>query len=89
MTGYQVTFSYPFPGGTEVHRIRNWAEDVARQLQTAQLGDVPDMDSATTHVTVRALKRSHLSKALAVIRLSLRRHNLSDYATVVRSDAAP
>ena len=84
MRGYQVTFSKPFPGGSEVHRIRTYAEDLDRVLQAADIGEVPDMDSATDSITVLVAKTKDLGEALKALQLGLRTSRLETHATVAR-----
>jgi hypothetical protein len=84
MSGYRVQFAKPFPGGSEVHRIRNWTEDIARALKDPLIGEVPDMDTATDSVTVRVFKPSNLGDTLRAIRHTLRHANLEPHATIVR-----
>jgi hypothetical protein len=75
----------------DVHRIRNFAEDLSRSLDRASedLGRLPmaEADAATTHVRVTGIRKRNLRRCLAFVGRLLEQHYLAEQ-TVVAVDAA-
>ena len=67
-----------------ISRIRNFAEDLYRDLHAAGLGDVPNEGTATDEVNVDVSATRHLSRVLKAITLQLRKHNLEGDTVVSR-----
>ena len=81
--GYKVVFAGP-RAGPDVHRIRNFAEDLHRALREKSLGSVPNMDVAYDEVLVEVDSARHLGPALKAIRAELARANFDDNVSVER-----
>lgn len=69
---------------SEVSRIRNFAEDLDRRLQSEQVGSVQNPDSAVELVVVCARSGRQFGQVLAATRATLKRHNLLAEATLER-----
>jgi hypothetical protein len=67
-----------------VHQVRNFAEDVSRALRDEPLGNVLNMDTATSEVRVEVAATRHSSRVLRVVRLQLARHHFVEHAVVSR-----
>ena len=81
--GYKIQFAAS-PGGPEMHRIRNFAEDLHRQLRAEEIGCVLNMDEARDEVLVEVVTARQLGSALRAIRAHLARSNFDDNISVVR-----
>jgi hypothetical protein len=81
--GYRILFARPAEN-TDVHRIRNFAEDLHRVLRDGGLGSVPNMDHAKDEVLVTVNATRHLGPTLKAIRRQLARSNLEDNVSVER-----
>jgi hypothetical protein len=79
--GFLVTFGGS-GGEPDVHRIRNWAEDLFVDARTRGYGTVENADSALDRVWVVASSGRALGDLAQAIRRSLGRHNLLDHAIV-------
>jgi hypothetical protein len=78
---------FPTQPATEhsnVTRIRNFAEDLDRRLQSEKSGSVQNPDSAVELVVVAAQSGRMFGKVLAETRAALKRHNLLGEATLER-----
>lgn len=69
---------------SNVHQIRNFAEDLDRQLQAQQLGRVENSDSAVGLIVVAVVSGRMFGKLLSVTRATLKRHNLLSDVTLHR-----
>jgi hypothetical protein len=67
-----------------IHRVRNFAEDLFRQIELTGEGTVRDIDRATDLLEVRIRRSQQLGHGLDVIRRELDRHHLAADATVRR-----
>ncbi len=81
--GYKVIFAGP-AAGPDVHRIRNFAEDLHRTLHARELGSVSNMDCARDEVLVAVNAVRHLGAARQAIRQQLVRSNFTDNVSVER-----
>jgi hypothetical protein len=81
--GYRILFAGP-ARGPDLHRIRNFAEDLHRELIKGGFGLVPDLGHTTAEVLVRVRAKRHLAPTLRVIRLQLARSNFDDNVSVER-----
>jgi hypothetical protein len=67
-----------------IHRVRNFAEDLQRAVTRDGIGEVENMDSAVTSVSVIVGAKRRLGSVLALVRAILKRHNLSEGALIER-----
>ena len=67
------------------HRVRNFAEDLYRQIQLTGMGTVADIDRAIDVVTVLVGTARHFGAVQGVIRKALQRHKFEHEAVVTRS----
>jgi hypothetical protein len=84
--GFIVSFqSLPGDSATVVDRVRNWAEDLWREVHDHGWGVVENPDTATDAVTVTVAGGRSLGAVAAAIRRSLRRHNLLGAALITKA----
>ena len=79
--------SIEFPQSADVgyiHRVRNFAEDLFRQIELTGEGTVRDINRATDRLEIHIRKSQQLGHGLEVIRRELDRHHLAADATVRR-----
>ena len=75
------TFHIRFLGETTpiyIHRVRNCAEDLQREIVRKGYGSLGDIDSATDSITVTLTKRQQYATAQAVIEKTLVLHHFFD-----------
>jgi hypothetical protein len=80
--GFSVTFTPPVLDGAYIHRVRNWAEELFREVHRRQWGAVEDIDRSTDTVWVLAASPKVTGDLAKEIHRSLRRGNLLQDATV-------
>lgn len=78
----KISFSFPeIDTPVAVHNIRNFAEDLERELCSTQTGHVLNIDSVTTEVIVDVKSRRHLGNISQLIKKCLKQNGLLDIAT--------
>ena len=81
---FLITFAVIGHEGTGVHRTRNWAEDVQRDIGRHRFGNVENPDTATDKVWIRMSSPRVRGDLAGAIQWSLRHHNLLEDAVVAR-----
>lgn len=81
--GYTILFAGP-TSGSDLHRIRNFAEDLDRALREGAIGGVPSLDHIKAEVVVNVSARRFLGPALRTIRIQLARSNFDDNVSIAR-----
>jgi hypothetical protein len=79
-----VRFTSAGAADDSIHRVRNFAEDLHRAVTRDTIGQVENMDSAVTSVSVIVESKRKLGIASALARALLERHNLSEGALIER-----
>jgi hypothetical protein len=72
------------PCSDAYHRIRNFAEDLQRAIANEGSGQVENMDTAQTSVTVSVKSKRHLGSVSALVTESLKAHKLSEETVIER-----
>lgn len=67
-----------------VHRVRNFAEDLERELSRDGSGQVENMDQAELQVFVRITASRMFGSVSSAARAQAKRHNISEGATFER-----
>ena len=70
--------------GSMLHRIRNFAEDLQRAVIRDGIGQVENMDTAVTSVSLIVDSKRQLGTASELVRATLNRHSLSEGALIER-----
>lgn len=70
--------------GSMLHRIRNFAEDLQRAVIRDGIGQVENMDTAVTSVSLIVDSKRQLGSASELVRATLNRHSLSEGALIER-----
>lgn len=86
--GIRLAISFPRPSTDLpefVHRVRNFAEDLERELHRSGLGRVENMDQAEFQVFVSVSANRVFGAVMAAARAQAKRHNLTEGATFERS----
>jgi hypothetical protein len=76
------TIEITFGLGSDVPRVRNFAEELSLSLR--ELGELPmdQADAATTRLVISNIRKRHLGDCNKLITRLLRRHNLEQEAFV-------
>jgi hypothetical protein len=78
-----ITFtSAEAEAGLLTSRVRNFAEDLQRELDREHVGKVENMDTAVSAVMVHVESTRKLGVALTLARAMLRRHNFIDNVSI-------
>lgn len=81
-------FTIIFPSGRETgftHRVRNFAEEIYRQIEKTGLGIVSDTDQVRDEVWFELSDSHEVGHARKILRLELDNHRLTSDATVTES----
>ena len=79
---FAVAFTIRFVMPVDIHRIRNFGEELMRTLREDSLGDVSDPDTAIDELSVRISSCRHLGEVRRLIRRTLVKHYLDAGAVV-------
>ena len=85
--GTRLAIKFPRPASDLpgfIHRVRNFAEDLARDLDRARLGEVENMDEAELQVFVLIPASRLFGEAATAARAQAKRHNLIEGASFER-----
>ena len=86
----QIVIVHVVPGHTEpndfVHRLRNFGEDVVRQLRVDDWGmaDLNEIDRATTQFAIRGVKASKLRRLITWIEQEADRQQLQITTEIIK-----
>ena len=75
----------------DIHRVRNFAEELSRSLdEKAGYGQLPmaDADRATTRIQVQNVPARKMSRALAFVETLLKKHYFEDGVNVLSCETA-
>ena len=86
--GIHVEFADAKQDRDLIHRIRNFAEDLERELNRDGLGTVLNANTATDRVAIAVVRASLIGASRKVIVSELKRHNLDGSASVMRGLSA-
>ena len=67
-----------------IHRFHNFGEDIYRALHGLCEVSMDEIDRSTTSFNVRGIRRRDLGAVTETIRRELKRHRLTDSATLTR-----
>jgi hypothetical protein len=67
----------------DVHKIRNFGEDLARTMREQRLGSVGGIDSAIDKISGILTSRRDLGEWRKIVRRMLEKHYLAEVATVI------
>ena len=70
--------------GDDVHRFRNFGEDIYRELRDTCSLNVDEIDQSTTTFVVRDIHKRDLGVVIEAIKRELRRHQFDQTATLTR-----
>jgi hypothetical protein len=82
--GFLVTFTSVGSADSGIHRIRNWAEDLYREVMQRVWGTVEPLDTATDRVWVTASSARVMGDLGLAVRRSLKKHHLFADAVVTK-----
>lgn len=82
--GFLITFQAALQSDTGIHRIRNWAEDLFREVTRRRWGTVDDPDTVTDRLWVIAASPRVTGDLAKLMTRTLRDSNLLDDATVTK-----
>jgi hypothetical protein len=66
----------------DVHKIRNFCEDLASTLRDRRLGSVGDIDGAIDEIVITLASRRNLGEGRTVTRQLLAKHHLAEVSEV-------
>jgi hypothetical protein len=82
--GFLITFPASLQDETGIHRIRNWAEDVFREVTRQRWGAVEDPDTVTDRLWVIAASPRVTGDLAKLITRTLKSSHLLDDAAVTK-----
>jgi hypothetical protein len=84
--GKRFTITFPAEKDSNfTHRVRNFAEDIYREIETTGLGAVCDIDQARDAVWFELNDSHDVGHARKILRRELENHRLTIDATVAES----
>ena len=81
---HRISINFPSGDLGYVHRVRNFAEDLYRQIQLTGLGTVQDIDRATDLVLVEIHHSRDLGTVRGILKKEIQRHHYGPDAVVQR-----